>query len=113
MTWEVEFTDEFGAWWDDLAEDDQEKITAAVEVLETHGPNLKRPVVGKIESSRHAQMKELIPPASDIRILFAFDPRVAGDPAGGRRQGRRLARLVRRERSAGGRPLRHLPTRAA
>ena len=26
MAWEVEFTDEFGAWWDGLAEDEQDAI---------------------------------------------------------------------------------------
>lgn len=46
MSWEVEYTDEFEAWWSELDDDDQEKITAAVEALEEHGPNLKRPVVG-------------------------------------------------------------------
>lgn len=75
MSWEVEYTEEFEAWWSALGSEDQEKITAAVETLEAHGPSLKRPLVGKIESSRHPRMKELIPPASNIRILFAFDPR--------------------------------------
>jgi hypothetical protein len=75
VSWEVEYTDELETWWSELDEDDQEKVTAAVEVLEEHGPNLKRPVVGKIEGSRHGNMKELIPPASNIRILFAFGPR--------------------------------------
>jgi hypothetical protein len=75
MSWEVEYTDEFEVWWNDLSEDDQDKVTAAVETLQDHEPNLKRPIVGKIETSRHANMKELIPPASNIRVLFAFDPR--------------------------------------
>jgi hypothetical protein len=34
MTLEVEYTNQFGEWWDKLAEDDQEAITAAVNVLQ-------------------------------------------------------------------------------
>jgi hypothetical protein len=77
MSWEVEYTYEFEKWWDDLDEDDQVRITAAVETLEEHGPNLKRPLVGEIANKKKTinNLKELIPPASSIRILFAFDPR--------------------------------------
>lgn len=90
MSWEVEYTDEFEAWWDDISGDDQERITAAVETLEEHGPNLKRPLVGEIANKKKTlkNLKELIPPASDIRILFAFDPRrsaillLGGDKSG-------------------------------
>jgi hypothetical protein len=77
LSWEVEYTDEFEAWWSDLDDDDQEKITAAVETLEEHGPNLKRPVVGDIVNTKLNNLKELIPPASHTRIHFAFDPRRA------------------------------------
>ncbi len=76
MAWEVEFTDQFEGWWTELSEADQDKITAAVNVLAAEGPKLKRPLVGKIEgTTRHHHLKELIPPASSIRILFAFDSR--------------------------------------
>jgi hypothetical protein len=86
--WEVLVTDEFREWYEELAQDDQEPIRAAMGVLERRGPNLKRPLVGEILSSRHKNMKELIPPATDIRILFVFDPRrnalmlLGGDKAG-------------------------------
>jgi len=73
--WEVEFTDQFERWWNDLDEGDQEAIVAAVEFLEERGPALGRPFVDTIKSSRHANMKELIPMATNIRVLFAFDPR--------------------------------------
>jgi hypothetical protein len=76
--WEVEVTDQFEEWWDDLPEEDQEKITAAVRVLQQRGPALGRPLVGEVIGSRHGKnMKELIPPASSLRILFLFDPRRA------------------------------------
>src|SRR5688572_8779061 len=48
-----------------------------VEFLEEKGPALRRPFVGAIETSRHPNMKELIPMGGNIRILFAFDPRRA------------------------------------
>ena len=74
-TWEVEFTNQFEGWWVGLTESEQESIVAAVEFLEERGPALGRPFVDTIKSSRHANMKELIPPGGHIRVLFAFDPR--------------------------------------
>ena len=88
MTWEVEYTDQFREWWDDLGDKEQEAVTAAVNVLQRGGPILGRPLVDTIKQSRHKNMKELIPPASDIRVLFAFDPRraaillIGGDKSG-------------------------------
>jgi hypothetical protein len=73
--WQVEFTDEFEAWWNELEEEEQEAIVAAVEFLEEKGPALGRPFVDTIKTSRHANMKELIPMGGNMRVLFAFDPR--------------------------------------
>lgn len=74
MSWEVEYTDQFGDWFDDLDGGEQEDVAAVVKVLQEHGPGLRRPLVGSIEQSRHPNLRELIPPGN-IRILFAFDPR--------------------------------------
>ena len=66
-------------------------IGAAVEILAEHGPGLGRPLVDTVIGSRHSNMKELRPGSSgrsEVRILFAFDPRrkaillVAGDKHG-------------------------------
>lgn len=73
--WDVEFTDEFEAWWEALSVDEQQAIDAAVRVLETRGPGLGRPLVDSVAGSRHPNMKELR--VGTIRILFAFDPRRA------------------------------------
>jgi len=73
--WQVEYTDEFELWWEELNTDDQERVTAAVELLEEFGPALGRPAVDTLEGSRHANMKELRPLGGFIRVLFAFDPR--------------------------------------
>jgi len=40
VTWQVEYTDEFGAWWDTLGDDERIRITASVGLLERRGPNL-------------------------------------------------------------------------
>jgi hypothetical protein len=77
--WEIEGTDEFQLWYDNLIEAEQEAIEAAVEVLEEDGPALKRPLVGEVGGSRHGPgLKELIPPGGNLRILFRFDPRRTG-----------------------------------
>jgi len=84
--WDVEYTEEFGAWWEDLEPDDQERLTAAVELLEKLGPSLGRPLVDTLKGSKHPNMKELRP--GTVRVLFAFDPRrtaillLAGDKSG-------------------------------
>jgi len=31
--WDVEFTDEFGEWWDALSEDEQDSLTVGVKLL--------------------------------------------------------------------------------
>ena len=43
MAWEVEYTDEFGEWWEDLTEDEQGDVDAYVRELERRGPMLAFP----------------------------------------------------------------------
>lgn len=57
--WEVEFTHEFEDWWETLTVEQQEAIDDRVMLLTEDGPALRRPVVGDVKSSRHANMKEL------------------------------------------------------
>jgi hypothetical protein len=75
FVWEVEYTDTFGSWWDELSEDEQDRLTSAVELLEQGGPALGRPLVDTLKGSRHPNMKELRPRGGHMRVLFAFDPR--------------------------------------
>lgn len=77
MAWEVEFTDQFEAWWSNLSEAEQEEINAKVDLLQEYGPILPRPHADRIESSRHSNMKELRGKVDErlLRVLFAFDPR--------------------------------------
>src|ERR1017187_616732 len=74
-TWVIEYTDQFGAWWTTLSVEEQRALTAAVELLERDGPALGRPLADTITASGHANMKELRPPATSLRALFAFGPR--------------------------------------
>jgi hypothetical protein len=87
--WEVEVTDEFLAWWSGLTMEQQESLTARVDLLAERGPDLGRPIVDRIHTSRHHRMKELRA-AQDgaLRVLFMFDPRrqaillLGGDKSG-------------------------------
>ena len=86
--WEIEGTDEFADWYGTLSATEQLAIDRAIGVLERRGPLLRRPLVDTLVGSRHANMKELRPPATTIRILFAFYPRrmaillLGGDKSG-------------------------------
>jgi len=76
-TWEVEFTDEFGEWWDTLDADEQESIDAIVGLLEVEGPRLRFPYSSRVSTSHHAEMRELRVQhrGEPYRVLYAFDPR--------------------------------------
>lgn len=88
--WEVEFTDEFGQWWESLTEDQQDAIDRTVGVLREFGPALGRPQVDTLNASRHPNMKELRAQHNGhpYRVFFAFDPRrsaillIGGDKTG-------------------------------
>ncbi len=60
-TWmrEIEFTDEFGRWWDELTEAAQDAVAASVRLLEELGPGLPRPHADTLNGSRQPNMKEL------------------------------------------------------
>ena len=87
--WEVEVTDQFAEWWQNLSADQQESVTDRVDLLADRGPDLGRPVVDRIQTSRHHNMKELrAAKEGALRVLFMFDPRrqlillLGGDKSG-------------------------------
>ena len=88
--WSVEFTDEFGLWWESLGKDQQDAVDRAVGLLRECGPSLGRPQADTLKRSRHANMKELRTQhrGSPFRVFFAFDPRrtaillIGGDKTG-------------------------------
>ena len=77
MSWDVEYTNEFGEWWKDLNEGQQDDVTATVELLMESGPNLRFPHSSGIGGSKHSHMRELRVQSggNPIRVFYAFDPR--------------------------------------
>ena len=90
MSWEVEHTNEFHQWWQELSDDQQDTVAARVELLEERGPSLPYPYTSDIKSSRHGVMRELRVQSGGrpIRVFYAFDPRrtsillIGGDKTG-------------------------------
>lgn len=90
MKWEIEYTDEFGAWWDGLADPEQESVRASVKLLGDFGPGLRFPHSSGINGSKHDHMRELRVQHAGrpYRVLYAFDPRrcaillIGGDKTG-------------------------------
>lgn len=90
MSWEIEYTDEFGDWWSNLVDFEQESVRASVKLLSEFGPNLRFPHSSAINGSRHSHMRELRiqQGGKPYRVLYAFDPRrcaillIGGDKTG-------------------------------
>jgi hypothetical protein len=86
---EVEVTGEFLDWWHQFNQDQQESVTDRVDLLADRDPDLGRPVVERIHSSRPQNMMELrAAQEGALRVLFMFDPRrqvillLGGDKSG-------------------------------
>jgi hypothetical protein len=77
MTYDVEYTDEFGDWWGSLSEPEQVSVAATVRLLEAKGPHLPFPYCSGIAKSSHSHMRELRVQhgGEPYRVLYAFDPR--------------------------------------
>ena len=92
QNWKVEYTDEFEAWWIDLAEETQDDIDRVVMLLEEHGPTLGYPYSSDIKGAKFA-LRELRVQSDGrpIRVLYAFDPvrsallLIGGDKTGNER----------------------------
>jgi hypothetical protein len=90
VAWEVEYTDEFGGWWANLTETQQDRVAATVRLLAARGPLLLFPHSSGVKGSRHEHMRELrVQSRGDpLRIFYAFDPRrtaillIGGDKTG-------------------------------
>lgn len=90
MSWDIEYTDEFGQWWVGLTEAEQRSVAASVGLLEACGPNLGFPHSSGITGSKHRHMRELRTQhdGRPFRTLYAFDPRrsaillIGGDKTG-------------------------------
>lgn len=93
MAWDIEYTDEFGGWWETLAEDAQTDVDTVVGLLQECGPNLPFPYSSAVNGSKHTHMRELRIQhrGRPLRVLYAFDPRrsaillIGGDKTGSNR----------------------------
>lgn len=102
--WDVEYTDQFEAWWNSLTGAEQEDVDAKVILLQRFGPALPRPHADTVATSRHPNMKELrIQHAGrPYRVLYAFDPRrcaillIGGDKTGDKQWYRRFVPVADR-----------------
>ena len=74
--WIVITTDLFNEWLEKQDESTQEKVLAALVVLQQKGPSLGRPLVDTVYDSKFTNMKELRVqhPGKPLRAFFAFDP---------------------------------------
>lgn len=74
--WTVLTTDVFNEWLDQQDDSTQEKVLAALVVLQSQGPSLGRPLVDTVYDSKYTNMKELRVQhrGKPIRAFFAFDP---------------------------------------
>jgi hypothetical protein len=93
MVWEIEYTNEFGSWWDEIGSQEQDDVVAVVNLLAEKGANLAFPYSSGIVGSKYSQMRELRIQSSGkpLRVFYAFDPRrtaillIGGDKTGNNR----------------------------
>jgi DNA-binding XRE family transcriptional regulator len=57
--WDVGQSAVFEAWWGELSEQEQDDVTAIVELHQDMGPQLPFPHSSGVESSRHSHIREL------------------------------------------------------
>jgi len=87
---DVDFTDEFEAWWNELSMEEQVSLNATIMLLQAHGVNPGSPHSSKVMGSRYSHMRELRVQhqGHPYRVLYAFDPRraalllIGGDKTG-------------------------------
>ena len=94
VRWELLLLEPVNDWFLALCKDDPataDKVEEALDELAECGPQLGRPLVDRIHSSKIHNLKELrprVPGTAEVRLLFVFDPDrqaivlVAGDKAG-------------------------------
>jgi hypothetical protein len=90
MAYEVEVSDEFKTWYEDLSEPEQNSVERLVLMLMEAGPALGYPQCTGIKDSKFNHMRELRiqHEGRPYRVLYAFDPvRVAFLLLGGDKTG--------------------------
>ena len=93
LAWDVEYSNQFGEWWEGLTAAEQKSVDFTVSLLQAMGPTLRMPHSSGIAISRHTHMRELRiqHEGRPYRVLYAFDPRrsamllIGGDKTGNNR----------------------------
>ncbi len=93
MAWDIEYTDEFGDWWNTLTVDQQDDLVSVVKRMEEKGPQLPFPYSSSVKGSKlsHNQELRIQSGGNPLRVFYAFDPRrvaillIGGDKTGEQR----------------------------
>ena len=77
ILWQIEYTDEFEKWWNELSQEAQKDVASVVGLLEEWGVRLDYPYSSKIKGARTGVLRELRIQSSGryLRVMYAFDPR--------------------------------------
>jgi hypothetical protein len=77
MSWEVvEYTDEFGVWWETLTDQEQGDVAAYVGELERRGPMLRTRIRATSKIPNMGQCGSWVQSGGKpIRVFYVFDPR--------------------------------------
>ena len=75
VPWDVEYTDQFEEFWQQLSQDHQVALDAIVRVLESRGPALGPPFSVDVPSATHPSIRQLrMPSGSDtLCVLYLID----------------------------------------
>jgi hypothetical protein len=93
MSINIEYTDEFGQWYSNLSEIQQDNVASVIGLLEEKGTKLGFPYSSKINGSQHSKMRELRiqSQGNPLRVFYCFDPKrdaillIGGDKTGDKR----------------------------
>jgi len=99
--WEIEYTDEFGEWWDTLNLDERDAVTFSVDLLERNGPLLKFPhsttsrrYGRKVLARKFAELRAQISPERRARIDEEVERAMAEMPLNELRNARGLSQQM-------------------
>ena len=73
--WNVDFSDEYNAWFDTLDDECKEAVFERVILLQKFGPQLPRPYADTLKGSKHKNLKELRSQTKKhvLRVAYYFD----------------------------------------
>ena len=78
--WDIETTDTFDAWYEELDDTQRSDVLAGMLLLQEKGPQLSRPYADTLNGAKFLNMKELRiqSKGQPLRAFYAFDPKRVG-----------------------------------